>query len=105
MTRAKPNTLVIKVGSALLVEADGQPRRDWLATLVEDIAQLHEAGDNVIIVSSGSIALGALGHLAREVDGVDVALLALAKDDLAGLVASFFGIIFAPFSGTTKTTS
>ncbi len=60
MTRAKSETLVIKVGSALLVENDGRPRRDWLATLVEDIAGLHGAGHNVIIVSSGSIALGAL---------------------------------------------
>ena len=51
--------LVLKVGSALLVGADGQPRRDWLASLVEEIARLAGQGQQVIIVSSGAIALGA----------------------------------------------
>ena len=51
--------LVVKVGSALLVEPDGVVRRDWLATLVADIAARHKAGQKIIIVSSGAIALGA----------------------------------------------
>ena len=53
------DTIVVKVGSSLLVGEDGQARRDWLKTLVSDIAKRHRAGDNIIIVSSGSIALGA----------------------------------------------
>jgi glutamate 5-kinase len=51
--------LIVKVGSALLVDPDGTIRRDWLATLVADIAAAHEAGQQVAIVSSGAIALGA----------------------------------------------
>lgn len=51
--------LVIKVGSSLLVSIDGSVRRDWLATLVADIAARHAEGQRSIIVSSGAIALGA----------------------------------------------
>ncbi len=51
--------LVIKVGSALLVDPAGQVRVDWLRTLVADIAARKAAGQQVIIVSSGAIALGA----------------------------------------------
>ena len=50
---------VIKVGSSLLVDPAGDIRRDWLASLVADIAQRRAAGEEVIIVSSGAIALGA----------------------------------------------
>jgi len=51
--------LVVKVGSALLVdEAAGRPRTAWLAALAEDIASLRRAGTEVIVVSSGAIALG-----------------------------------------------
>jgi glutamate 5-kinase len=55
----KPEKLVVKVGSSLLVGDDGRPRRQWLETLVEDIAKRHADGHAIIIVSSGSIALGA----------------------------------------------
>ncbi|CAH0495960.1 glutamate 5-kinase [Novosphingobium sp. CECT 9465] len=51
--------LVVKVGSALLVGKDGQPRREWLAALVAEIAAARIAGQEVIVVSSGAIALGA----------------------------------------------
>jgi glutamate 5-kinase len=51
--------LVVKVGSSLLVEPDGAVRQAWLETLVADIAQRHKAGQKIIIVSSGAIALGA----------------------------------------------
>lgn len=50
--------IVIKIGSALLVE-DGQPRGEWLASLVQDIVTLRESGAEIILVSSGAIALGA----------------------------------------------
>jgi glutamate 5-kinase len=50
--------LVIKVGSALLVDADGA-RRAWLAALVGEIAAARARGQQVIVVSSGAIALGA----------------------------------------------
>jgi glutamate 5-kinase len=51
--------LVVKIGSALLVDPAGQVRVDWLRTLVADIAARKAAGQQVIIVSSGAIALGA----------------------------------------------
>ena len=50
--------LVIKVGSALLVDGDG-PRRAWMAGLVAEIAAARARGQDVIVVSSGAIALGA----------------------------------------------
>ena len=51
--------LVVKVGSSLLVEPAGGVRREWLETLVTDIKDRHKAGQRVIVVSSGAIALGA----------------------------------------------
>jgi glutamate 5-kinase len=51
--------LVVKVGSSLLVEPDGGVRRDWLQTLVADIAARHKSGQRIIVVTSGAIALGA----------------------------------------------
>jgi glutamate 5-kinase len=51
--------LIVKVGSSLLVDADGAVRRDWLESLVDDLAVRHAAGQRPIIVSSGAIALGA----------------------------------------------
>ncbi|QXM25435.1 glutamate 5-kinase [Elioraea tepida] len=59
MTALLAKRLVVKVGSALLVdEAAGRPRTDWLAALAEDIAALRRSGTEVIAVSSGAIALG-----------------------------------------------
>jgi glutamate 5-kinase len=51
--------LVVKIGSALLVDPMGHVRRDWLAGVVADIAAAHAAGQRIIVVSSGAIALGA----------------------------------------------
>jgi glutamate 5-kinase len=51
--------IMIKVGSSLLVDPiPGVVKRDWLATLADDIAALHRAGADVLVVSSGAIALG-----------------------------------------------
>jgi glutamate 5-kinase len=51
--------IVVKVGSALLVDsARGRLRHAWLAALAEDIAALHREGKDVLVVSSGAIALG-----------------------------------------------
>jgi len=51
--------LIIKVGSALLVAPDGAVRRAWVESLVAEIAQRRTAGQQIVIVSSGAIALGA----------------------------------------------
>nr|WP_194744071.1 glutamate 5-kinase [Thermaurantiacus tibetensis] len=51
--------LVVKVGSSLLVAADGSARRAWLETLAADVAASAARGQRVVLVSSGAIALGA----------------------------------------------
>ena len=51
--------VVVKVGSALLVDgAKGELRREWLTSLCADVAALKREGVRVVLVSSGSIALG-----------------------------------------------
>jgi glutamate 5-kinase len=51
--------IVVKVGSSLLIDsAAGEVRESWLKALAADIAKLHHAGKDVLVVSSGSIALG-----------------------------------------------
>ena len=51
--------IVVKVGSSLLIDsAAGEVRAKWLAALAADIAKLHADGRDVLVVSSGSIALG-----------------------------------------------
>ncbi len=56
---AKAKRIVIKVGSALLVEQKtGLVKQQWLTSLVQDVADLKAKGADVILVSSGAIALG-----------------------------------------------
>lgn len=51
--------IVVKIGSALLVETStGRVNRSWLETLASDVAALRARGQEVVIVSSGAIALG-----------------------------------------------
>ena len=51
--------VVIKIGSALLVDRDsGALRGDWLHGLAHDVLRLKRRGQDVVLVSSGSIALG-----------------------------------------------
>ena len=49
--------ITVKVGSSLLASSEGI-RRDWLATLGADIAELRDQGKQLIAVSSGAVALG-----------------------------------------------
>jgi glutamate 5-kinase len=57
LTEAK--RVVIKVGSALLVDAEkGRLNRAWLESFAADVARLRKRGQEVILVSSGAIALG-----------------------------------------------
>lgn len=50
--------IVIKIGSALLVDRATGLKQNWLESLGQDIAALHHAGVEVLVVSSGAIALG-----------------------------------------------
>src|SRR5471030_615162 len=58
-TLASFRRIVVKVGSSLLVDAAaGSLKRDWLASLAADIAALHKEKRDILVVSSGAIALG-----------------------------------------------
>jgi glutamate 5-kinase len=51
-------TVVLKLGSTLVVGARGQVRRSLLAARAAEIAELRRSGEGVVVVSSGAIALG-----------------------------------------------
>jgi glutamate 5-kinase len=55
---ARARRIVVKVGSSLLVGADGAPDAAWLAALCADIARLRARSQQVLVVSSGAVALG-----------------------------------------------
>lgn len=58
-TLTEARRVVVKIGSALLVDRlGGHLRTEWLTAMAEDIATLKARGADVILVSSGSIALG-----------------------------------------------
>ena len=50
--------ITIKIGSALLVDKTGKLRKAWLDDLAEDISALKAEGRDIVVVSSGAIALG-----------------------------------------------
>ncbi|MBN9064586.1 MAG: glutamate 5-kinase [Rhizobiales bacterium] len=50
--------IVVKVGSSLLVDRAAGAKIEWLSALVDDVARQHEHGADMIVVSSGAIALG-----------------------------------------------
>ncbi|MCP4774219.1 MAG: glutamate 5-kinase, partial [Planctomycetaceae bacterium] len=50
--------IVIKIGSALLVDPENDLRKTWLDSLIDDLAILAQTGKEILIVSSGAIALG-----------------------------------------------
>jgi len=51
--------IVIKIGSALLIDSEsGTLRADWLQSVCDDIASLRLKNIDLVIVSSGAIALG-----------------------------------------------
>lgn len=69
--------ITIKIGSALLVDAAGKLRAPWLAGLVQDIAALKAEGREIVIVSSGAIALG------RSLLGLNALALTLEQSQAA----------------------
>ncbi|NGN42126.1 glutamate 5-kinase [Mesorhizobium sp. CGMCC 1.15528] len=54
----KYRRITVKIGSALLVDRSAGLKRDWLASIADDIAVLAAGGAEVLVVSSGAIALG-----------------------------------------------
>lgn len=79
LTNAK--RLVVKIGSALVVDPEKQaPRQEWLASVAADIAYLRKQGTAVTVVSSGAIAL------ARHTLGLTGGALRLAEKQAAAAV-------------------
>lgn len=93
--------VVIKIGSALLVDrSTGRLRQDWLTGLAQDVVWLKSLGKDVILVSSGSIALG------RGVLGLPGSTLALEQSQAAAAVgqirlARAYEEVLAPHGITT----
>src|SRR5690348_1888929 len=58
---AAAKRLVVKIGSTLLVDDGGEIRRSWLDALADDIAACRRRGQEVIVVTSGAIAVGRRG--------------------------------------------
>ncbi len=77
---AAARRLVVKIGSALLVDPAGGLRRTWLEGLAADVAEAKARGADVILVSSGSIALG------RRVLGLPAGALTLDQSQAAAAV-------------------
>lgn len=91
--------LVVKIGSALLVGPDGL-REEWLASLCEDVAKWRKNGVDVVLVSSGSIALG------RRVLGLPETVLSLEQAQAAAAVgqirlASAYEAALSPYGVVT----
>lgn len=72
--------IVIKIGSALLVDRATGLNAAWLQSLCEDIASLRQAGAQVLVVSSGAIAMG------RTVLGIAPGPLKLEESQAAAAV-------------------
>ena len=92
--------LVVKIGSALLVDRTTGLRVGWLGALAQDVAALKARGADVILVSSGSIALG------RGVLGLAAGPLALEQAQAAAAVgqirlARAYEEVLAPHGITT----
>ena len=101
MRLSEARRIVVKIGSALLVDrATGLLKQDWLAALAQDVVWLKSLGKDVILVSSGSIALG------RGVLGLPATALALEQSQAAAAVgqirlARAYEEVLAPHGITT----
>ena len=96
---AAAQRLVVKIGSALLVDEAGL-REDWLTGLAADVAAWRARGADVVLVSSGSIALG------RRVLGLPAGALAVEQSQAAAAVgqirlARAYEAALAPHGVTT----
>ena len=72
--------LVVKIGSALLVDRRSGLKQNWLSALALDVAEAKTRGTDVVLVSSGSIALG------RKVLGLPEGVLTLEQSQAAAAV-------------------
>ncbi len=104
--------IFVKIGSALLVDQKAGLKHEWLESLGQDIAELHSAGVEMLVVSSGAIALGrtVLGlskkslKLEESQAAAAVGQIALAKayTDVLGRHGIKSGQILVTFSDTEE---
>lgn len=92
--------LVVKIGSALLVDRQSGLKQAWLSALAMDVAEAKTRGTDVVLVSSGSIALG------RKVLGLPAGVLTLEQSQAAAAVgqirlARAYEEVLAPHGITT----
>jgi glutamate 5-kinase len=92
--------LVVKIGSALLVDRQKGLKQAWLSALALDVAEAKVRGADVVLVSSGSIALG------RKVLGLPDGVLTLEQSQAAAAVgqirlARAYEEVLAPHGITT----
>jgi glutamate 5-kinase len=81
----KARRIVVKIGSSLLVDrGSGELKSAWLESLADDVAELVAGGKDVIVVSSGAIALG------RHVLAFSGSSLALEQSQAAAAVGQIF---------------
>jgi len=92
--------LVVKIGSALLVDRKSGLKQGWLSALAMDVAEAKVRGTDVVLVSSGSIALG------RKVLGLGDGVLTLEQSQAAAAVGQIrlprgLEVVLAPHGITT----
>lgn len=111
---SRARRIVIKIGSALLFDpVRGEARKEWMRALAEDVAALQAHGAQVVLISSGSIALGRrrLGLTARSIRLEEkqaaaatgqVELAQLWSEALAGMDLRAGQILLAPEDTETR---
>lgn len=62
--------VVVKIGSSLLVDENGSVRERWMKKFMKDVSRLREEGIDVVIVSSGSVAMGKAILLQQELNSI-----------------------------------
>jgi glutamate 5-kinase len=106
--------VVIKLGSSVVAHDEGHVRRDVIERVCAEVAQLHEAGDEVIVVTSGAIARGMgamdLGTRPRAMDELQAAsavgqgkLYRIYDDSLAAHGVSSAQILLTFFDMSART--
>ena len=80
-------TIVVKLGSSIVADERGEVRADVLDSVCAQVAELHHAGEDVAMVTSGAVARGTRGHGRPPLDVVARSI------DLEGLEAASFDLV------------
>ncbi|MBD8489966.1 glutamate 5-kinase [Echinicola sp. CAU 1574] len=94
MVQQKGKTVVIKIGSNVLTQADGQPDKSRMESLVRQMVYLREQGLQLILITSGAVAFGRKSTIFEEKTDPVVQkqiLAAVGQVELINAYKSFFG--------------